>query len=174
MLYLVPATFLGSKAVERRARLAGVRSRIHMPAMRYSMVSSCPVRPITSASIARQALSKACACTTTASVCLCVALQSCLTAKSFLFFLSMSVCGWGRHVMQSCSLYGAAPPHSLWVHVWLHAACQAKVQSAWRCTKQPLCVCVWLHMLWCTTASSMCMCGFRHFACRCISSASVT
>ena len=69
VLYLVPATFLGSKAVERRARLAGVRSRIHMPAIRYSMVSSCPVRPITSASIAKQALSKACACTTTASVC---------------------------------------------------------------------------------------------------------
>ena len=59
--YLVPATFLGSKAVESRALLAGVRSRIHMPAMRYSMVSSCPVRPITSASMAKQWLSSACA-----------------------------------------------------------------------------------------------------------------
>lgn len=61
--HLVPATFLGSKAVDRRALLAGVRSSIHMPAIRYSMVSSWLVRPITSASIARQLLSKAAAYT---------------------------------------------------------------------------------------------------------------
>ena len=62
-LHLVPATFLGSKAVDRRALLAGVRSRIHMPAIRYSMVSSWLVRPITSANMARQLLSKAAAYT---------------------------------------------------------------------------------------------------------------
>ena len=60
---LVPATFLGSKAVDRRALLAGVRSRIHMPAIRYSIVSSWLVRPITSANMARQLLSKAAAYT---------------------------------------------------------------------------------------------------------------
>ena len=61
--HLVPATFLGSKAVDNRALLAGVRSRIHMPAIRYSMVSSWLVRPITSANMARQLLSKAAAYT---------------------------------------------------------------------------------------------------------------
>ena len=82
MLYLVPATFLGSKVVDRRARLAGVRSRIHMPAIRYSMVSSCPVCPITSASIAKQALSNACTCTKAPCVCvwphIASAMQRCL------------------------------------------------------------------------------------------------
>ena len=43
--------------------MAGVRSRIHMPAMRYSMVSSWLVRPISSANIAKQLLSRAAACT---------------------------------------------------------------------------------------------------------------
>ena len=57
----MPANFLGSKAVDRSALLAGVRRRIHMPAIRYSIVSSWLVRPITSANMARQLLSKAAA-----------------------------------------------------------------------------------------------------------------
>lgn len=61
-LYLVLADLLGSKAVDSRALLAGVRSRIHIPAMRYSIVSSWLVRPISSASMARQLLSRAAAC----------------------------------------------------------------------------------------------------------------
>ena len=62
-VYLVVADLVGSKAVESRALLAGVRSRIHMPAIKYSMVSSWLVRPISSASMAKQLLSRAAACT---------------------------------------------------------------------------------------------------------------